>query len=90
MGHGFFAWILIGVIAGWLTGKLMKGAGFGFIMDMVVGLVGALIGGFLSSHLGFGGVGEHGLLMSIIIAVIGAVLLTLIVRLISGNRSANL
>jgi uncharacterized membrane protein YeaQ/YmgE (transglycosylase-associated protein family) len=90
MGHGFFAWILIGVIAGWLTGKLMKGSGFGFIMDMVVGLVGALIGGFLSSHLGFGGVGEHGLIMSIVIAVIGAVVLTLIVRLISGSRSANL
>jgi uncharacterized membrane protein YeaQ/YmgE (transglycosylase-associated protein family) len=90
MGHGFFAWIIIGVIAGWLTGKVMKGSGFGFIMDMVVGLVGALLGGFLSSHLGFGGVGEHGLIMSIVIAVIGAVILTLIVRLISGNRSANL
>jgi uncharacterized membrane protein YeaQ/YmgE (transglycosylase-associated protein family) len=90
MGHGFFAWIIIGVIAGWLTGKLMKGSGFGFIMDMVVGLVGALIGGFLSSHLGFGGAGDHGMIMSIVIAVIGAVVLTLIVRLISGNRSANL
>lgn len=90
MGHGIIAWIIIGVIAGWLTGKLMKGSGFGFLMDMVVGLVGALIGGFLSSHLGLGGVGQHGLIMSIVIAVIGAVILTLIVRLISGNRGANL
>jgi uncharacterized membrane protein YeaQ/YmgE (transglycosylase-associated protein family) len=90
MGHGIIAWIIIGVIAGWLTGKLMRGSGFGFLMDMVVGLVGALIGGFVSSHLGLGGVGQHGLIMSIVIAVIGAVILTLIVRLISGNRGANL
>jgi uncharacterized membrane protein YeaQ/YmgE (transglycosylase-associated protein family) len=90
MGHGIIAWIIIGAIAGWLTGKLMKGSGFGFLMDMVVGLVGALIGGFISSHLGLGGVGQHGLIMSIVIAVIGAVILTLIIRLISGNRQANL
>jgi uncharacterized membrane protein YeaQ/YmgE (transglycosylase-associated protein family) len=90
MGHGIIAWIIIGLVAGWLTGKLMKGSGFGAIMDMVVGLVGALIGGFLSSHLGFGGVGDHGLIMSIFIAVIGAVILTLLLRLVTGNRSANL
>jgi uncharacterized membrane protein YeaQ/YmgE (transglycosylase-associated protein family) len=68
----------------------MKGSGFGFLMDMVVGLIGALIGGFISSHLGLGGVGQHGLIMSIVIAIIGAVILTLIIRLISGNRRANL
>ncbi len=90
MGHGIIAWIIIGMIAGWLTGKIMKGSGFGFLMDMVVGLVGALLGGFISSRLGFGGVGEHGLIISIVIAVIGAVILTWIVRLISGNRKANL
>jgi uncharacterized membrane protein YeaQ/YmgE (transglycosylase-associated protein family) len=90
MGHGIIAWIIIGLLAGWITGKLMRGSGFGFFMDMVVGLIGALIGGFLSSHLGLGGVGEHGLIMSIVIAVIGAVILTWLVRLISGNRGANL
>ena len=90
MGHGLIAWIIIGVIAGWLTGKLMKGSGFGFFMDMIVGLVGALVGGFISSHMGLGGVGEHGLIISIIIAVIGAVILTVILRLITGNRSAEL
>ena len=88
--HGLIAWIIIGVIAGWLTGKLMKGSGFGFFMDMIVGLVGALVGGFISSHMGLGGVGEHGLIISIIIAVIGAVILTVILRLITGNRSAEL
>ncbi len=90
MGHGVIAWIIIGLLAGWITGKLMKGSGYGFIMDMVVGLIGALVGGFISSHLGFGGTAEHGMTMSIVIAVIGAVVLTLILRLISGNRAANL
>jgi uncharacterized membrane protein YeaQ/YmgE (transglycosylase-associated protein family) len=90
MGHGIIAWIIIGIIAGWITGKLMKGSGFGAFMDMIVGLIGALIGGFLSAHLGFGGVGQHGLIMSIVIAVIGAVILTLLVRLVTGSRSTNL
>ncbi|MGA8939652.1 MAG: GlsB/YeaQ/YmgE family stress response membrane protein [Acidobacteriaceae bacterium] len=90
MGHGIIAWIIIGIIAGWITGKLMKGSGFGFIMDMVVGLIGALIGGFISEHVGLGGVGQHGLIMSIVIAVIGAVILTWIVRLVTGSRSSNL
>jgi uncharacterized membrane protein YeaQ/YmgE (transglycosylase-associated protein family) len=90
MGHGIIAWIIIGAIAGWLTGKIMKGSGFGFLMDMVVGLIGALIGGFISAHLGLGGVGEHGLIISIVIAVIGAVILTWIIRLVTGNKKANL
>ena len=90
MGHGIIAWIIIGALAGWITGKIMKGSGFGFLMDMIVGLVGAMIGGFISSHLGLGGVGQHGLIMSIVIAVIGAVILTLLLRLISGNRSTEL
>ena len=90
MGHGIIAWIIIGALAGWITGKLMKGSGFGFLMDMVVGLVGAFIGGFIAYHLGLGGVGEHGLIVSILIAVVGAVILTWLLRLVTGNRSSNL
>ncbi len=90
MGHGLIAWIIIGLIAGWITGKLMRGSGYGFFMDMIVGLVGALVGGFISSSLGFGGVGQHGLTMSIVIAVIGAVILTMLLRLVTGNRASNL
>ena len=90
MGHGIIAWIIIGALAGWLTGKIMKGSGYGFFMDMIFGLAGALVGGFISSHLGIGGVGEHGLIVSIIIAVIGAVLLTWLLRLITRNKSAQL
>jgi uncharacterized membrane protein YeaQ/YmgE (transglycosylase-associated protein family) len=88
MGHGIIWWILVGLIAGWLTGKLMKGSGYGALMDIIVGIIGALIGGFIAGHLGLGV--EHGLIMSVIIAVIGAVILTLILRLITGNRSSNL
>ena len=90
MGHGIIAWIIIGALAGWITGKIMKGSGFGFVMDMVVGLIGALIGGFISSHLGLGGVGDHGLIISIAIAVLGAVILTFLLRLVTGNRAAEL
>jgi uncharacterized membrane protein YeaQ/YmgE (transglycosylase-associated protein family) len=86
-GHGIIAWIIIGIIAGWLTGKLMKGSGYGVIMDMIIGLIGALIGGFISSHLGLGGAGDHGWIVTICIAVVGAVILTWILRLVSGNRS---
>jgi uncharacterized membrane protein YeaQ/YmgE (transglycosylase-associated protein family) len=75
---------------GLLPGSSLERSQAGLQMDMVVGLVGALIGGFISSHLGLGGVGQHGLIMSIVIAVIGAVILTMIIRLISGNRKANL
>jgi uncharacterized membrane protein YeaQ/YmgE (transglycosylase-associated protein family) len=57
---------------------------------MIVGLVGALVGGYCAGFLGFGGVSQHGLIVSIIIATIGAVILTWILRLISGNRGANL
>lgn len=89
-GHGLIAWIIIGAIAGFITGKLMKGSGFGFIMDVVVGILGAMVGGFISFHLGLGGVREHGLVVSIIIAVFGAVILTWLLRLVSGNRSSNL
>ena len=90
MGHGVLAWIIIGVIAGWLTGKLMQGSGYGFFMDMIIGLIGALIGGFVASHIGIGGVGQHGMIISIVIATLGAVLLTVLLRLITGNRSAQL
>ncbi len=80
-------WIIVGLIAGFITGKLMKGSGFGALMDIVVGIVGAVIGGFIMRALGFAGQG--GLIYTILVAVVGAVILTLILRLITGNRTAN-
>lgn len=81
-------WIVVGLIAGFLTGKLMKGSGFGAVGDIVVGIVGAIVGGFLMQHLGHPGSG--GMIYTIVVAVIGAVLLTLLLRLVTGNRARNL
>lgn len=53
----FLWWIIVGLIAGWATGKIMKGGGFGVIMDLVIGIAGAVIGGFLMRTLGFAGQG---------------------------------
>jgi uncharacterized membrane protein YeaQ/YmgE (transglycosylase-associated protein family) len=68
----------------------MKGSGFGWLMDMVVGLIGAVIGGALFRALGYGGPGEHGLIVSILISTIGAIILTYLVHLFTGRRSLTL
>ncbi len=81
-------WIIVGLIAGFITGKLMKGSGFGALGDIVISIIGALVGGFIMRALGFAGQG--GLIYTIIVAVVGAVLLTLLLRLVTGNRSKNL
>ena len=81
----FLWWIIVGLIAGWATGKIMKGSGYGPLMDIVLGIIGAVIGGWIVSSLGIGG---GGLIWTIIVAIIGAVILVWLVRLITGNRSA--
>ena len=72
--------LLIGLIAGWLAGKVMRGGGFGVIGDMIVGIIGALLGGWLFGKLGISVGG--GLLGAIITAFVGAIVLLLILRLI--------
>jgi uncharacterized membrane protein YeaQ/YmgE (transglycosylase-associated protein family) len=81
---GIFAWIVVGLIAGWATGKLMRGSGYGAIMDIVVGIIGALIGGFIMRSLGFAGQG--GMIYTILVAIGGAVILTWIIRMVTGGR----
>jgi len=76
-------WIIVGLIAGFLTGKIMKGSGFGALMDIVVGIVGAIVGGFIMRALGFAGQG--GMIYTILVAVLGAVILTWLIRLITGK-----
>jgi uncharacterized membrane protein YeaQ/YmgE (transglycosylase-associated protein family) len=72
--------LLIGLIAGWLAGKVMRGGGFGIVGDMIVGVIGALIGGWLFGVLGIGlGLGILG---AIITAFVGAVILLVILRAI--------
>ena len=73
-------WLLIGAIAGWLAGLIVKGFGFGLIGNIVVGIVGAVIAGYLLPRLGIGlGVG---MVAAIINAVIGAVVLLVIIGLV--------
>ena len=70
--------ILVGLIAGWLAGQVMKGGGYGILVDILLGLVGGVVGGWLFGALGiFPGGGAVG---SIIVAVVGAVVLVAITR----------
>lgn len=61
-------WIIVGLVAGWATGKIMKGAGYGVLMDIVIGIVGALIGGFVMRLAGFSAAG--GLIYTILVAIL--------------------
>ena len=77
-------WIIVGIIAGWITGKIMSGGGYGALMDMVVGIIGAVVGGYIMRSLGHAGSG--GFIYTIVVAVGGAVLLTLLLRLVTRGR----
>ena len=75
-----FIWfIIIGLVAGWLAGVIMKGGGYGVIGDIVVGIIGAVLGGWLFSAMG---VATGGLLGAIIVATIGAIILIALLRVI--------
>lgn len=84
---GIIAWVIIGIVAGWLAGQLMKGSGYGLIGDLVLGLVGAIVGGWL-----FGIVASPaepvGFFGSIIVATVGAVALIFVVKAVGGGRTA--
>lgn len=79
MAHGIIWWIVVGLIAGWAAGKIMKGGGYGIIVDILLGMVGGIVGGWLVSSLGFG---PGGLIWSILVAILGAAILIWITRLI--------
>jgi uncharacterized membrane protein YeaQ/YmgE (transglycosylase-associated protein family) len=75
-----FVWFaIVGLVAGWLAGLVMKGGGYGVVGDLVVGMLGALLGGFLFGALGISAGGFAG---SIIVATVGAVVLIFLLRLI--------
>jgi len=80
---GLIAWLLVGLVAGWLAGQFMKGGGFGLIGDIVMGIIGAFVGGLLFSFLMPGS--SAGLIGSIIVAFIGAVVLILAIRALPGR-----
>ena len=73
-------WLLIGAIAGWLAGQIMKGGGFGLVGDIVVGIIGAFVAGALFPRLGVHLGGD--ILGAIISAAIGACLLLFLIRLV--------
>lgn len=76
----FIEWILVGLIAGWLAGKVMKGGGYGVLVDIILGILGGILGGWLFGVLGIWPGG--GIIGSIIVAFVGAVILVGITRLI--------
>jgi uncharacterized membrane protein YeaQ/YmgE (transglycosylase-associated protein family) len=77
-------WIIVGVIAGWATGKIMKGGGYGFWLDLLLGIVGAMVGGFIASHLGLAASG--GMIYTILVAIGGSVVVVFLYRLITKKR----
>lgn len=84
---GILAWIVVGLIAGWLASQVMKGRGSGLVGDLVLGIVGALLGGLVASTLlnmpnAVNGINVN----SILVAFLGAVILIAILRAISGRR----
>ncbi len=82
---GIIAWLVVGLIAGWLAGLMMKGSGYGIMGDIVVGLIGSFVGGLILSFFVEGAAGFWG---SILVAFVGACVLIILVRAISGHQAA--
>jgi uncharacterized membrane protein YeaQ/YmgE (transglycosylase-associated protein family) len=80
---GIIAWIVVGLIAGFLAGQVMKGGGYGVIGDILMGIVGAFVGGLVFSFLMPGS--SVGLIGSIVVAFIGAVIFIALVRALPGR-----
>ena len=78
-------WIIVGLIAGWVTGKIMKGSGYGPLMDIVVGIAGAIVGGVIMRSLGFSSSGS--LIYTVLVAILGGVILTWLFRQFSKARA---
>jgi uncharacterized membrane protein YeaQ/YmgE (transglycosylase-associated protein family) len=81
--HSLLGWILIGLIAGWLAGKISRGEGYGCIADIVLGLIGAVLGGWIFTRLGILG---GGTIVSLAAATVGAIIIVAIVHLIVPGR----
>jgi len=74
-----FWFLVVGLVAGWLTGQLMKGSGYGVIGDIILGIIGAFVGGFLFRSVG---VAAYGMLGAIIVATIGSMVLVAVSRVL--------
>ncbi|MFA5936057.1 MAG: GlsB/YeaQ/YmgE family stress response membrane protein [Patescibacteria group bacterium] len=78
--------LIIGALAGWIAGKLMKGSGFGLLGNIVVGVIGGVIGGFL---FGLVGISAYGLIGDLVMSVLGAVVLLYLVSLFRGGARSS-
>ena len=84
ISQSLVAWIIIGMLAGWIAGEVSRGSGFGCVGNILIGLIGSILGGWIFSKLGiFGG----GFLYSLAAATVGAVVLVAFARLLSGGRA---
>ena len=82
---GIIAWIVLGLIAGWIANKIMHGEGSGLLMNLVLGVVGAFVGGLLISVIG--GVGVTGFnLWSLLVSVLGAVVVLWLYNVLQSRR----
>ena len=85
---GILSWIVVGLIAGWLAGLVVKGGGYGCVGDIIVGVIGGLLGGWIASTFFNMGDPMSGInLASILVAFVGAVIFVILLRLVSGKRS---
>jgi uncharacterized membrane protein YeaQ/YmgE (transglycosylase-associated protein family) len=81
---GVIAWLVVGLIAGWLAGKVMRGGGYGIVGDIIVGLIGSFVGGILMGALTGG---AYGLVGSILVAFVGACVLIFLLRIVTGRKA---
>jgi uncharacterized membrane protein YeaQ/YmgE (transglycosylase-associated protein family) len=85
---GLLAWIVVGLIAGWLAGLVMRGSGYGVLGDIIIGIVGALVGGFIASALFNVPDPLTGIdLTTLVVAFVGAVITIALLRALGGRRS---
>jgi uncharacterized membrane protein YeaQ/YmgE (transglycosylase-associated protein family) len=85
---GILSWIIVGLIAGFLAGQVMRSGGYGLIGDIIIGVLGGLLGGWIAFYFFHIGDTMSGInAMSILVAFMGAILLILVLRMIGGRRS---
>jgi uncharacterized membrane protein YeaQ/YmgE (transglycosylase-associated protein family) len=78
-------WIIVGLIAGWATGKIMGSGGYGFFLDTILGIIGAIVGGFIARALGLASHG--GFIYTVLVALAGSILVVWLIHLVTGNRT---
>ena len=83
--RSFLSWVFLGLVAGWLAGKIARGRGYGCLTDVLLGLIGSVLGGWIFRKLEIGS-GTGGWLYSLAAATVGAVVLVVIVHLFTGSK----